>query len=107
MSLDIILHDPEQGHVLDLNITHNLTTMAKACGLYQPLWRPEEIGASDAHHLIPDLEKGILHALRDVEYLETLEPDNGWGTYDNLLTAAVELLKAAHKHPNATITISR
>lgn len=34
------------------NITHNLNSMAGAAGIYQHLWRPEEVGVTKARQLI-------------------------------------------------------
>lgn len=41
------------------NITHNLGSMAKACDIYDPLWRPDECGITQASQLIEPLELAI------------------------------------------------
>lgn len=48
MSLDVYLTATRPTEVCALNITHNLGRMAKEAGIYQHLWRPEEIGVTKA-----------------------------------------------------------
>ncbi len=43
MSLDVHLEDENGNDLYWRNITHNLTTMASTAGLYECLWRPEEL----------------------------------------------------------------
>lgn len=48
MSLDFSLFETkqvvEEHYVFDINITHNLTGMADAAGIYNALWRSRENG---------------------------------------------------------------
>jgi hypothetical protein len=48
MSLDVRLEDENGRELYWFNITHNLNKMARKAGLYQCLWRPEEIGITTA-----------------------------------------------------------
>ena len=60
MSLDVSLYRKGTNHwddgsteeikdyVCDLNITHNLNKMASELGVYEHLWRPDEIGVTKA-----------------------------------------------------------
>jgi hypothetical protein len=57
--LEQLENDFEEAKLSSLNITHNLNNMAKAVGLYEVLWKPEEIGVSTAFQMIAPLEKGI------------------------------------------------
>ena len=41
--------------VHDQSTTHNLTTMAEAVGLYEPLWHPERLNIVKAKELIKPL----------------------------------------------------
>lgn len=50
--LEQLEDDFEEARLSSLNSTHNLNNMAKAAGLYQVLWRPEEIGISTASQII-------------------------------------------------------
>ena len=47
--------DEESDYVYSANITHNLTKMADEAGIYECLWRPEEIGITKAGQLIEPL----------------------------------------------------
>lgn len=42
--LEQLEDDFEEAKLSSLNITHNLNNMAKEVGLYEVLWRPEEMG---------------------------------------------------------------
>ena len=122
MSLDIWLHDTKEieiecsecGHkrmvkpkVFELNITHNLNTMAKEAGIYYAMWRPEEIEATKAKHLIFILKYGISKLKNNPEHFKKFNPENGWGKYEYLLEAAELYLKACYKYPEAIIDIWR
>lgn len=89
------------------NITHNLTQMARACGLYQHLWRPEELGITKAGALIPKMIEG-LHVLRQSpDHFRKYNPENGWGDYDSFVAFVIEYLEACQTYPEAVIGVSR
>jgi len=90
--------------VFDYNITHNLTHMAKAAGVYEKLWYPLEAKASE---LVDPLVMGIKTMVEDKERLIEFNPDNGWGNYDTLLEFMLEYLKACLKYPDAAVRICR
>ena len=71
----------ETNEVYSANITHNLILMAKEAGIYKELWRPEEIGITKAKQLIEPLTKGLELLKSDRPRFESLNPDNGWGSY--------------------------
>ena len=48
----------EDETVYDANITHNLGKMAGEAGIYEALWRPEEIDKTKASEIVELLEKG-------------------------------------------------
>lgn len=116
MSLDVYLTSPDCEHckrsgeeLFTRNITHNLGKLAAAVDLYDPLWHPEEIGATRAEHLIDLLERGLARledpARRDE--LKALEPSNGWGKLDNLIDFTREYLEACRESPDALVLVSR
>ena len=51
MSLDVYLTATRKVEVYQANITHNLTKMADAAGIYMVCWRPEELGFTKAGQL--------------------------------------------------------
>lgn len=89
------------------NITHNLAAMAGAAGIYQHLWRPDEIGASTARDLIEPLRDGLLRLEHSPELFRRLSPENGWGTYDGLVEFVRAYLAACEAHPDARVEVSR
>ena len=108
---DIKLHDR-------LNITHNLTEMARAAELYEALWRPYRIcGFSDEEedkydiqlcHLIPTLKRGIRIMETQKDYLiKNYSPENGWGTYSGLLEVTKQLLENCINYPGLFVEVSR
>lgn len=106
MSLDVslILDDVD---VYYANITHNLNKMADDAGIYQHLWRPEEIGINTAFQLIEPLTKGLTLMITNRERFEKFNPSNGWGDYDNFMLWILEYILACTKYPHANIEISR
>ena len=106
MSLDVYLTlDGET--VYDNNITHNMVAMAKAIGVYMPVWRPEEIGIEVAWQLI----RPLTHALAVMHYeRETCmkhEPENGWGAYHVFRNFLEKYLEACEKNPMASVGACR
>lgn len=89
------------------NITHNLGKIAERAGIYQALWRPEELGITNADQLVPILTRGLEYLYTNTEELRALEPSNGWGTVEDLISFVSYYLSAAESNPNATIEVSR
>lgn len=114
MSLDVYLstdgceHCGSEGEeVFSRNITHNLNNMAEAAGVYEALWRPEEIPVNRAGDLVHILETGLQRLLSDPKHFEQYNPDNGWGDYDGLVSFVRSYLNACKEYPNARIRVSR
>ena len=124
MSLDVSLHGETRqepctcgcGHEhtrsvtecwFDQNITHNLSEMAEAAGLYQPVWRPDENGITHARQLIEPLTKGIALLKAEPERFKKFNAKNGWGLYENLVPWLERYLEACVEYPDATVHVSR
>lgn len=107
MGLSVYLTAERPVEVFEADITHNLTTMAEKAGLYMPLWRPEEIGVTHARDLSEHLEKGLKELRENKVELEKLNPENGWGSYENLLSLTKRYLEACNENPDAVITAER
>ena len=102
MSLDVYLEVMQPVDVFDYNITHNLNTMAGEAGIYQHLWRPEELNITHARQLIEPLTKG-LETLRDnPEHFAQFNPENGWGNYDGLVTFVARYLIASKTYAGSS-----
>jgi hypothetical protein len=85
------------------NITHNLNKMAMAAGIYEPLWRPDEVGITLARQLIDPLTAGLERLRASPDAFKAHNPLNGWGTYEGLVLFVEEYLDACRAHPTATI----
>ena len=93
--------------VFHANITHNLGKMANEAGIYQALWKPEEIGITHASQLIEPLKIGLSQLERFPDHFKQFNPENGWGDYEGLADFVCEYLEACLKYPEARIEVSR
>lgn len=107
MSLDVWITAMQETEVYSANITHNLGGMARLAGLYEALWRPEEINVTSAGELVPFLVNGLNALEGDPEKFRALNPENGWGDYDGLVRFVKAYLDACLLTPHGTIGISR
>lgn len=107
MSLDVTLTEMQPCAVFDANITHNLTAMADAAGIYEALWRPEELKIRHAVELIPLLEAGLANLKSDPEHFKQFNASNGWGLYEHFVPFVERYLEACREHPNAEVSVSR
>lgn len=124
MSLDVYLVGPEteepcmcecgnqhtkkkRPYYFDANITHNLNKMAQEAGIYQALWRPEEIQVTTAGQLIPLLTEGLARLKANPVWFRSFNPSNNWGTYEGLVSSVEAYLRACEEHPEADIQVSR
>ena len=114
MSLDVYLtmekceHCGNRGgEVFSSNITHNLSQMAEEAGIYEHLWRPDEIGIDTAKDLIEPLSKGLMLMKSDPERFEKFNSPNGWGLYKNFVPWVEKYLTACKENRQALVSVSR
>lgn len=107
MSLDVYLTATRPTEVFTANITHNLSNMADAAGIYKHLWRPEELGIEKAGNLIATLRDGLAILRGDPDRFIKLNPPNGWGSYEVLVQFVERYLAACEANPDATVHASR
>lgn len=86
------------------NITHNLGQMANNCKiegdmtLYKLLWRPDENGYLKlSEDYLDKLREGRTKLKEQPEYYKKWSPENGWGSYENLLNFVESLISAIEK----------
>jgi hypothetical protein len=104
----VVIDFPDGGkEVYTANITHNLNKMADEAGIYEALWRPEEIGISKAAQLIEPLKLGLALLDADPERFKKFSPANGWGTYAGLVLFVQDYLDACIFYPDANVSVSR
>ena len=97
----------ETNEVYSGNITHNLGRMAKAAGLYDALWCPEDKGWKLAKDIIPALSVGLSQLKAKPDYYKEFNPPNGWGDYDGLVDFTEAYLKACQDNPDIVIEVSK
>jgi len=107
MSLDVYLEKFQRCAIYERNITHNLNKMADAAGIYQHLWRPEELQIETAGQLIQPLKEGLARLLADPDEYRQFNPRNGWGRYEDLVAFVADYLAACERDPNALVSVSR
>ena len=91
MSYDIGLLVPRLVDVLDWNYTSNCASMWRAAGVDFQTW-----GDKQAWEVIPELEAAITRLKADPAYYKTMNPENGWGSYDSLIVALEKMLVVLH-----------
>lgn len=99
--------EQESNTVFSSNITHNLTGMAEAAGIYLACWRPEEMGATKAKDIIGLLATGLAALKADPAHFQQFNAKNGWGMYEHFVPWVEEYLAACKANPDAMIRISR
>lgn len=105
MSLNYYLVCPSCGSaVFERNVTHNLSRMAVAAGVYDEIWGADE----SPHELVADeLVPKLASALADLQarhdYYSQFNPPNGWGSYDVFVEFVQALLNACREHPMAKV----
>ena len=107
MSLDVYLEGEDGMAAWEANVTHNLNKMADAAGIYEILWRPEEVAIVRALDLIEKLEAGIAAMKADPAKFKAFNPKNGWGDYDGFVRWCEEYLAACRNFPWAKVRASR
>jgi hypothetical protein len=107
MSLDVYLTADRPTEVYGRNITHNLNKMAMEAGIYEALWRPEEIGIVRADQLIEPLTVGLDKLKADPEHYQKFNAPNGWGMYEHFVPFVEDYLEACKENPDAEVNVSR
>lgn len=102
-----VLDDDYEGPVYSANITHNLGKMAAEAGVYEALWRPEEINATHASDLLAALRRGLDNLIENPDHFKAFNPSNGWGDYNGLVSFVTRYLEACEMYPDAEVSVSR
>ena len=106
MSLDVEISGGN-GEYYEANITHNLTKMADAAGIYEHVWRPEEIGISKAFQLIEPLGNALTDMVLRADYYKQFNSPNRWGLYEHFLPWLADYYAACKANPDGNISVSR
>ena len=106
MSLDINLECEHCGCDIGMsqNITHNLTPLWRALGVYDALYESHGKHASD---YLPALRAGLAMFEADFDSFIIYDSPNGWGLARHALPWLREWVERCEKHPDARIWVSR
>ena len=108
MGLDIDLVCTSCHHVVyEDNVTHNLTDMARAAGVYKALWRPEDLEIKTAKELKGHLSRALRRLSSDPGRYQEYNPENGWGDFEGFIQFISRLLVACIQHPDAKVRAYR
>lgn len=107
MSLTLYLTAIRPTTVFEWNLTHNLNKMASEAGIYQHLWRSDELKITRAEQLIEPLREGLMLLKLDPARFRMFNPANGWGSYEGLVSGVEQYLAACIENPDAELTVSR
>lgn len=117
MSLDVALRGPgccetcgsarQSTEIFSANITHNLGRMADLAGIYEAVWRPDEVGLETAGQVAPLLLVGLKRMKEEPGPFEALDPPNGWGRYVDFVPWLERYLAACEANPGAKVEVSR
>jgi hypothetical protein len=80
--------------------------MADEAGIFQELWEPDKIRITKASHLIAPLASGLARLISDPDRFKKLNPSNGWGNYDCLVSFVRDYIRACEDHPEAHVYTS-
>ena len=113
MSLDIDLMDKWEGSVFSKNITHNLSTMADnvpvgdGATLHDIMWDLEDKfpNRTKAKQIAIPLTKALIYINTHEKEISEYNPENGWGTYEQLLEFTKEFQMACIDNQDCKIEI--
>lgn len=107
MSLDFELYSvDEEGNEFtefNFNITHNLTDMARACGIYECLWHPNENDFEFAGDCIRVLTQALENLKANPEYFSKFNAVNGWGMYEHFVPFVEKVLEICKEYPGLRV----
>lgn len=130
MSLDVYIttnacaHCGREGtELFSWNYTYNVSDMLGAAAIACGVATPKEAAAvgepttavlfgrirmldgieGRAGDYVPKLEAILAELRKCPEKYRPMEPSNGWGSYDGIVSALGELLDALRKHPDAKV----
>lgn len=95
------------GHRLgDWNLTYNLSPMLRAAGF--PGWqetvgRLAEVQPVTAKRVLPVFDAVLAELRADPDRYRAMNPENGWGSYDQAVRTLDDFVEAIRPHPDALI----
>lgn len=102
MSIDFSLRNVNI--VFHSNMTHNVSSMWSLAGIYDEVYNSQGQTAKD---ILPRLQEGLDRMKKFPTAFKTLNPENGWGTYEHAVKFLEEIVQACKEYPNSEIFISK
>ena len=107
MILDIILTEVKLCEVYTTSVHNNFNLLIESLGIYQHLWRPDELNITHARQLIAPLESALENLEFNKEKYRKHEPPGMCGKIELFIIFLKNLLESCKQHPNATISVCR
>lgn len=115
MSLDLYFFDAssrderrEERRDVHLNITHNCNKHAEALGIYQILWRSQEVaGGVTGRSLGKACALALIELLDNGDAYTQYDDPKGWGTTKDFTAFIGRVLQACAKYPNDKVVSDR
>lgn len=104
MSLDFSLVRRMPTEIAHANITHNMTNLWEALGIYEQLYNSHGKYANEVYN---DLRRALDVLLSDPEYFKKYDSPNGWGTVDAAIRFLTEITEACKEYPYSYIDIDK
>ena len=96
--------DRVEFEVWEWNVTHNLSQMWRAAGIFNEIYNSEGVEASE---VVDRLNHGLRMMTHHPEAYRALEPSNGWGTYENAIEFIGNFIEACNEYPKAVIAVCK
>ena len=106
MSLTLYFLQTREVEEASCNITHNLHDMAKALGVYELLWQPENTPDMKAKDILPEINRAITKLVSNQEKYMVYESPNGWGTVNGMLKFLQKVRTACEEFPESRLKAS-
>ncbi len=104
MSLDISITAKREVEIFEANITYNLSDMYYKCiDKKRGFKKLDNMKCKEA---LPIINNAITDMLNNANEYRKLNPRNGWGSYEGLLTKLQEMRNCCESNPDGIINIS-
>jgi len=104
MSLDINITAKREVEIYECNITYNLASMYYKC-------IDKELGLKKLDNMsckeaLPIINTAIIDLLNNADEYRKLNPSNGWGSYEGLLSKLQEIRNCCENNSDGIINVS-
>lgn len=103
MSLDVTISAKREVEIFERNITYNLARMYyKAIDEDKGFKKLKGMNCKEA---LPIINSAIADMLNNSDEYRKLNPANGWGSYEELLTSLQEMRNCCESNPDGIIDV--